>query len=140
MLKILKAMAFISILVWAVSSVHNASAEPGAEPIRPSVMKRYTGAQDKGPVSLRLENMTKQLGLSIEQQAEIKKILLDENIRLKDFRANANQNAVENKAKMQELRNDTNNKIRLILTTEQQKNRDVYIKDISDRHKSRENN
>ena len=128
--------ALISILFWSISLVQNASAESAADLKRPPVMKQYTGVEEIDPVSRRFENMINQLGLSTEQQAEIKKILLDENVKLKDFRANAKQNPVENKAKMQELRNDTNNKIRLILSTEQQKKRDIYIKDISERRKS----
>ena len=137
-MRIWKYMTLVIMLVWAVSTGQNASAETGAEPKGAPVMKQDPGAQAKDPVTKHLESMAKRYGLSTEQQAKIKPILLDEAAKLKKLRADTSLTAAENKVKLQKLRDDTNSKIRLILTVEQQKKRETHFKDISERHKIKE--
>jgi len=137
-MRIWKYITLVSMLVWAVSTGQNASAETDVEPKGPQDMKQNPGAQTKDPVAKHLESMTKRLGLTTEQQAEIKPILLDEAAKSKELRADTSLTAAENKVKLQKLRDDTNSKIRLILTVEQQKIREMHFKDISERRKNKE--
>src|SRR5450631_3420938 len=74
----------VSILTWAVISVQNVSAESGATPKNDPIVKQNPETQQKDPVTKRLDSLTRRLGLSTEQQAEIKLILLDESIKLKE--------------------------------------------------------
>ena len=128
-----------SFLMLAVLSIQNVSAEPSAEPKKAPVMNQVSSARHKDPVTKHLENMAKRYGLSTEQQAEIKLILLEDAAKLKELRADTSLNAAEKKAKMHELRDATDSKIHSILTAEQQIKHDALLKDISERRKSREN-
>ena len=138
-MRIWKIMTLVGILVWGVSSAQNVFAQSGAELKSSPGMKRDTAAQGKDPVIRHLESMTRQLGLSSEQQEAIKPILADEAVQLKELRANSNLTVAEKKAKMQELRQATFEKIRPVLTAEQQNKHDAQLKNVMERRKKQEN-
>ena len=138
-MRLWKLIALVGILGWGATSTQNASAESGAVPGNAPVMKRDSGAQGRDPVTRRLESMTRRLDLTTEQQAEIKPILLDETAKLKELRADVKLTIVEQKAKLHEIRAATNDKIRSILTPEQQQKHDALLKEASERRKIREN-
>ncbi len=97
-----------------------AQTEPGTPVSRgPAAMKR--AKPDMYGPEYRLEMMTHRLGLSEEQQAKIKPILAEEDLQLKALRGNDSYNRDERRSRLQELNTATYDKIRPILTPEQQK-------------------
>lgn len=97
-----------------------AQSEPGPPAARgPAVMKRGKPT-NYGP-EYRLDLMTRRLGLNEEQQAKIKLILEEEDSQLKALRGNDSYNRNERRSRLQELNTRTYEKIRPILTPEQQK-------------------
>lgn len=97
-----------------------AQTEPGPDSGRgPIAMKRGKGAMYGA--DHRMELMTRNLGLSAEQQAKIKPILMEENGVMEALRGNDSYNRDERRAKLQELNKATTEKIRPLLTQEQQK-------------------
>lgn len=138
-MKMVNVLVLVSILVWSISSVQEVFAESGTEPIMAPAIKQDMATQGKDIITKRLESITKRLGLSAEQQVEIKSVLLDEAAKLKDLRANTNHTIAEKKEKTQELRDSTNSKIRSFLTTEQQIKHDELLKKISESRKNKDN-
>ena len=138
-MRIWRFMVVVSLLWWAASSVQNASAESAAAPESSTVIKPEAGAKGKDPVTRRLESLTRQLGLSPDQQEKIKPILQDEADKLKELRAKPNQTTADKKAQLQDLRQATLVKIRPILTSDQQIKQDEQIKKATERRKSKEN-
>lgn len=91
----------------------------------------------KGPAlnnpERRLKNLTNDLGLSVEQQAKIKPIIEDEFTQLNKLKGSDAYNRDERRTKLQNLNNDTNEKIRQVLTPEQQQKYEQIYQKISDR-------
>jgi Spy/CpxP family protein refolding chaperone len=97
-----------------------AQTEPAPSASRgPAAMKR--GKPDMYGPEYRLDMMTRRLGLSEEQQAKIKPILVEEDQQLKALRGNQSYNRDERRARLQELNNSTFEKISPVLTPEQLK-------------------
>jgi len=96
-----------------------AQTEPGPPAGRgPSVMKR--GAMPSYGPEYRLDLMTRRLALTEEQQAKIKQILEEEDAQLQALRGNDSYNRDERRSRLQELNTSTYEKIRPVLTPEQQ--------------------
>jgi hypothetical protein len=124
-------------MLMLVAEPQYVSAQPGGGSETAPVAKPDRGVEGKDLVTKHLEGMTRRLSLTTEQQEAIKPILIDEEAGLDRLRADGNLTKTEQKTKMQELRDATNEKIRPILTAEQQKTRDAILKDITERHKNR---
>jgi periplasmic protein CpxP/Spy len=75
--------------------------------------------QMKDPVEMRLEMMTKNLGLTKEQQASIKPILQDQTKQMQALRADQSIKPEQKQTKMKEINQATNTKIEAQLTPEQ---------------------
>jgi hypothetical protein len=128
-------MVMGSILMLTVFSVHNVSADSSAAPISAPFMKLDTNTQLADVVNIRLENMTGQLGLSAEQQTEIRPILLDEEAKRLDIIASATQTFDERRANLQQLRDATDSIIRPLLTAVQQNMHDAFLNALPERRK-----
>jgi protein CpxP len=137
MIRIWKLLVLAGMLVWTATSIQTASAETGAAPGNAPVMYRVPEAQGKGPMNRSIEVMTQRLGLSTEQQDAIKPILEIVAAKRNALRADVKLSAAEKKAKFQEFRADTDDKIRAILTPEQQKKQGAFLKEASERRKIR---
>lgn len=102
----------------------------------PEAMNRGKWGADE--LDRRLDRMTRQLGLTEEQHAKIKTILDDEYAQLEKLRGNETFNRDERRNKLQELNESTWEKIRPILTPEQQKKSEEVRKYVKERrHKQR---
>jgi Spy/CpxP family protein refolding chaperone len=86
-----------------------------------------------GQMKMRLERMTKELGLTKEQQDKLKPILEDEFGKLQELQGNDTLNRDERRARLQELNESTYGRIRPILTPEQQKKHDAAKQIIRER-------
>jgi hypothetical protein len=112
-------MVLGSILILTLFSVRNVSADSGAAPKSAPIFKQTPKGPQEDPANRLLKNMTKELGLSNEQQAEIKSILLNQQAKRQEIIANAAHNFAERSAKFHELRDATDSLIRPILTADQ---------------------
>jgi Spy/CpxP family protein refolding chaperone len=132
-------MALVGILVWVASSTQHASAESGTRSENAPVMKQAQESQGNDMITKRAEIITRRLGLTTEQQAAIKPILVEEAAKLKELRADVKLTVAELRTKLLELRAATDTKIRSILTPEQQQKHDALLKEASERRKIMEN-
>ena len=130
-----KIMVMVGMLVWGAATAQNAFAQ-GSEGT--PVHKQGTGVQGKDAVSQRIEAMTRRLGLTPDQQAAIRPLLEEEAARLKELRGDEKQYTPEFTSKVRELRSGTFNKIRPILTPEQQQRHDALRKEAAERRKLRD--
>ena len=89
---------------------------------KPEMMRQGKGAWQPDP-SRHIEKLTKRLGLTAEQQAKIKPILDEEAAQLKAI-DDEKLTRAERRTRMQGLHNATFEKIRPLLTSEQQKKHD----------------
>jgi len=87
---------------------------------------------DNDPDS-RLARLTQDLGLSKEQQEKIRPVLLDEFAQLEKLPGNDVLNREQRRLKLQQLNDETYNKVKPFLTSEQKKKYDEIMKKISDR-------
>ena len=117
----------LTIGVQAATALAEQSAVDGRGP---SVTKRGKGAM-YGP-DQRLELMTRRLGLTKDQQARIKPILADEFAQMETLRGNDSYNRDERRAKLRQLNQETYDKIRPILTEQQQKRHEAVKQKIMD--------
>lgn len=106
--------------------------DPEVTPIDKGTMKPI-----KNSIENRLNRMAQQLALTAEQQAAIKPILEEETIKLKAIIADTTQDITDHKAKLQEMRQATINKIRPILTHEQQQRQEALRKDLTERRQKK---
>jgi Spy/CpxP family protein refolding chaperone len=95
------------------------TAKDANEPNKDQHKMREQQRPMKDPVEMRLESMTKKLGLTKEQQDSIKPILQDQNKQIKALRADQSITQEQRRAKMQELYQTTNTKIEAQLTPAQ---------------------
>lgn len=108
-----------------------AQTEPGPTAGRgPTAMKR--GKPEMYGPDYRLNMMTRNLGLSAEQQAQIKPILAEEYSQLQALRGNDVYNRDERRSRLQELNKATYEKLKPILTPEQQNKHDEARQKISE--------
>ena len=123
----------------ALALTQGAFAESDVTPPKgrgPEAMNRGKWGADE--LDRRLDRMTRQLGLTEEQHAKIKTILAEEYAQLEKLRGNETFNRDERRAKLQELNESTWEKIKPILTPEQQKKSEEVRKYIKERrHKQR---
>jgi hypothetical protein len=132
-MKIILIMILAYVLVWVNSPAHNVFASPGAESPK---AQSNVASQGNDIVIKRLESITRRLGLTMEQQAQIKPILQDEVSKLKELRDNHALPMDEKRAKLQDVHMDTYTQIRPILTDEQKKIHDRIIDKIAERKKN----
>ena len=67
----------------------------------------------------RLKRMTKELNLTADEQAKIKPILVDEQKKMQDLMNDSSNDRQAMRAKMMQLRKDTNDQIRALLDDKQ---------------------
>ncbi|MSN24442.1 MAG: hypothetical protein GJV46_01095 [Geobacter sp.] len=114
------------------SQTASAQTDPGSPGGRgPAAMMRGKPAM-YGP-DYRLDMMTRRLGLSEEQRAKIKVILAEEDAQLKALRGNDTYNRDERRSRLQELNSSTYEKIKPILTPEQQAKHEQVKKRIKEK-------
>lgn len=91
----------------------------------------------KGPAlnnpERRLKNLTNDLGLTVEQQAKIKPIIEDEFAQLDKLKGSDALNRDERRSKLQNLNRETFEKMKQVLTPEQQQKYELINQKISDR-------
>lgn len=130
-----KLAAIAGIIVCTVSGVRNGFADTDAEPDSAQIMQQNDVIRENELVTKRLEGITKRFNLTTEQQAEVRLILSDEATKMKVLRDDPSQTIAEKKAEIVELREVTDNKIRPLLTAEQQINHDAKRKTILENRK-----
>ncbi len=112
-----------------------AMAQTGEPPQgRPKMMHRGEGMGQPDPAR-HLQRLTTNLGLTTEQQEKIKPILDEEAAQLKAI-DNEKLTGAERRTRMKELHGATFEKIRPILTPEQQKKHDAMRERMQDRNKA----
>ncbi|HXH49499.1 MAG TPA: hypothetical protein VNM47_09150 [Terriglobia bacterium] len=86
-------------------------------------LPQYGGQRMRGPMTPedQLARMTKQLQLTDEQQAKIKPIIEEQHKQMMDLRQDTSMSREDRFAKFREVRQQSLEKIKPILTTEQQK-------------------
>jgi len=102
-------------------------------PARGAVKRGQMGAGE------RLERMSRHLNLTDEQKAKIKPILEDEDQRLKALRDDGSLTRDQQREKLRSIRQETHEKIRPLLTPEQQKKIDDARAKALERQKTRPN-
>ncbi len=135
MIRVHNLMVMMTLSLMMVSGVHFAvAAESEVKPRVPrgpeDMGKGKTGSYDP---SQRLELMTRNLKLSPEQQAKIKPILAEEFAQLEALRGNDTYNRDERRSRLQELNQSTYDKIRPLLTPDQQKKHEEVKQVIKER-------
>jgi periplasmic protein CpxP/Spy len=94
-------------------------AKDGGEPNKPKHQMRDQQRPVKDPAEMRLEQMTKNLSLTKEQQDAIKPILQDQAKQMQALRTDKAMTPEQRRAKMQSIMQETNTKIEAQLTPEQ---------------------
>ncbi len=117
---VFKVAAIAGIIVCSVSAVRNGFADTDIEPNGAQVVNQNDMTRENELVTRRLEGVSKRFNLTTEQQAEVRLILSDEATKMKVIRDDPSQTIAEKKAEIVELREVTENKIRPLLTAEQQ--------------------
>ncbi|GAM09205.1 hypothetical protein OR1_01479 [Geobacter sp. OR-1] len=118
--KIIVAVAGLAALALCMQSVIVQTAEAqGVESRSPGVKGRVGMSQDMPEKRLNL--MTRNLGLTKEQQNKIRPILEEEGVQLDALRGDDNYTREERRAKLQQLNEATYEKIKPILSADQQK-------------------
>lgn len=86
---------------------------------------------------VQLKRLTKGLNLTVEQQKQIKPMLVEEYARLKEIRQDENLNPKQIQAKVETLRNETAAKMQSVMTPEQTEKFDVVRKEIKENKQKR---
>jgi len=128
------------LVVPAVLMGMNAFAQSGTAPTVAPVASKAQTVAAKNVIDSRIERLSKQLDLTAEQQAAIRPIMEDEVNKLKVLRRETGLNETEHRAKLHELRQDTSNKMRSVLTPEQQQKYESYRKELRERYQKRVTN
>ena len=100
---------------------------------KPGMMRQGKGAWQPDP-SFHLQKITKRLGLTAEQQEKIKPILDEEAAQMKAI-DNEKLTRAERRARMQELRKGSFEKIKPFLTPEQLKKHDAIRERMQEQRK-----
>lgn len=134
---VFKVAAIAGIIVCSVSAVRNGFADTDIEPNGAQVVNQNDMTRENELVTRRLEGVSKRFNLTTEQQAEVWLILSDEATKMKVIRDDPSQTIAEKKAEIVELREVTENKIRPLLTAEQQIYHDELRKTVLENRKRR---
>jgi Spy/CpxP family protein refolding chaperone len=94
------------------------------------------GNADTRSVDERIEEFSKKLDLSDDQQAQVKSILQSAEAELKELR-NASLSRREKVSRLREIGEETNSKIRALLNDEQKKKFDEMVKERKSQARSR---
>jgi hypothetical protein len=86
---------------------------------------------------VQLKRLTKGLNLTVEQQKQIKPMLVDEYSKLKEIRQDENLNPKQIQAKVESLRNETAAKMQSVMTSEQKEKFDIVRKEIRENKQKR---
>lgn len=139
-MKITRMQILSGLVVTALFMGMNAFAQSKADStVAPAELKAPTTAV-KSIIDSRIDRLSKELNLTAEQQAAIRPIMEDEVNKLKELRKKTGLNATERRAKLHELRQDTSNKMRSILTEEQRQKYESYRKELRERYQKRISN
>lgn len=134
---VFKVAAIAGIIVCSVSAVRNGFADTDIEPNGAQVVNQNDMTRENELVTRRLEGVSKRFNLTTEQQAEVRLILSDEATKMRVIRDDPSQTIAEKKAEIVELREVTENKIRPLLTAEQQMYHDEMRKTVLENRKRR---
>lgn len=134
---VFKVAAIAGIIVCSVSAVRNGFADTDIEPNGAQVVNQNDMTRENELVTRRLEGVSKRFNLTTEQQAEVRLILSDEATKMKVIRDDPSQTIAEKKAEIVELREVTENKIRPLLTAEQQIYHDELRRTVLENRKRR---
>lgn len=93
----------------------------------------------RGPMSAdeRLKRMTKDFNLTADQQSKIKPILMDEQKKMEDLRDDSSSDRQAVRAKMMQIRQDTNDQIRALLDDKQKEKFDKQERERQERMQNR---
>lgn len=94
-------------------------------------------AMKAGNEQRRMDHLTVMLKLTEEQQAQIRPILEEETAKVNVLRADNSLSRVQRRAKLQEIRDESYDRINAVLTPEQQKQHDELRKQALQRRKLR---
>ncbi|RII26479.1 MAG: hypothetical protein CXR30_16510 [Geobacter sp.] len=134
---VFKVAAIAGIILCSVSAVRNGFADTDIEPNGAQVVNQNDMTRENELVTRRLEGVSKRFNLTTEQQAEVRLILLDEATKMRVIRDDPSQTIAEKKAEIVELREVTENKIRPLLTAEQQIYHDELRRTVLENRKRR---
>jgi protein CpxP len=97
------------------------------------------GGGRRGPMSPddQLKRMTKDFNLTADQQAKIKPILVDAQKKMEDLRNDSSVDRQTMRAKMMQIRQDTNDQVRTVLDDKQKEKFDKQEKEREDRMQNR---
>jgi hypothetical protein len=84
-----------------------------------------------------LKRMTKDLNLTVDQQAKIKPILMDEQKKMEDLKNDSSGDRREMRGKMMQIRQDTNDQVRALLDDKQKDKFDKEQQERQDRPQGR---
>jgi len=86
---------------------------------------------------VQLKRLSKGLNLTVEQQKQIKPMLVEEYSKLKEIRQDENLNPKQIQAKVESLRNETATKIQTVMTPEQKEKYEIVRKEIRENKQKR---
>ncbi len=139
-MKITRMQILSGLVVPALFMGMNAFAQLGTATTVAPVERKAPATAEKTVIDSRIDRLSKQLNLTAEQQAAIRPIMEDEVNKLKELRKKTGLNATERRAKLHELRQDTSNKMRSVLTEEQRQKYESYRKELRERYQKRISN
>jgi periplasmic protein CpxP/Spy len=73
----------------------------------------------RGNPDQRLKRIAEELGVNDEQKEKLKNLLTEENKQLRELRENTSVAREERRAKVQQIRSETDKKVKALVTTEQ---------------------
>jgi periplasmic protein CpxP/Spy len=106
------------------SAQDDQNAAPGQGQQSGEGMERHIGRHGMPTVDDRLQNLTKKLNLTDDQQAKLKPILEDQRAQMEKLHSDTSLSREDRFSKMMELRQNSDAQIKSVLTEEQQKNFD----------------
>jgi hypothetical protein len=120
-------------MVSCVTSI--AFAETGEQPVNDEKVAQSVKLQSSNekmmpPPEEQLKRLTKGLVLTAEQQTQIRPILVDEFAKLKEFRKDENLNPKQIQVKVEALRSETVDKMKVFLNPDQRVRLDQVSKEI----------
>ncbi|MBI5655593.1 MAG: hypothetical protein GJT30_14580 [Geobacter sp.] len=134
MMRLWQKMALVAVSVGMAALSVEAFAQTAEQDTAP-VVKRGTGRMARDTVAKRLGHLTRRLGLTPEQRAEIKPILEAEAVQLRAIRADGGLTRDERRQKIQAQHDATYDKIHTFLTPEQQQKHDALRDEFRERRR-----
>ncbi len=115
-------LAMAATLALGVTSAALAQDTPPPPP-QDQASPQAQGQQGRGPMRMdpdkQLEHMTKELGLSADQQSQIKPVLLERQQKMQAIFQDQSLSREDRRAKMQAIRTDSQGKIEAVLNDQQ---------------------